>query len=59
MKKEIQKGYYYNGKIMYESPYVNGNRHGLVKWWHENGQLGYELSLKNDIHCGAKIYFKY
>ena len=36
---EVKRDYWENGQLRHEYPYVDGNRHGLSRWWHENGQL--------------------
>ena len=33
------KGWYENGQLKYEHPYVNGKLHGMWKDWDKNGQL--------------------
>jgi len=59
MKEEIIKKYYDNGQLQCETPYLNGKKHGLLKWWYYNGQLRYEVTRKNNLQCGAKIEFIY
>ena len=39
---ETKRGYYNNGQLAYEYPYVNGKLHGTRRYWHDNGQLWYE-----------------
>ncbi len=29
---------YNSGEIRSETPYVDGKKHGIRTWWHENGQ---------------------
>ena len=44
--KEIKVGYYENGNVMYEAPFVNGKQHGIEKWYYENGKLKWETPFK-------------
>jgi len=59
MKEEIRKGYWSNGQLRCETPYVNEKIHGFLKAWHSNGELGYKISYKNNLQHGAKVGFQY
>ena len=66
----VDKGYYENGQLRYETNYKDGIVDGLGKGWYENGQLKSEWSYKdgelisekcwdeegNEIDCLNKIY---
>jgi len=58
-KHGLVKWWKYNGQLEYETPFINGKCHGLERWWHSNGQLKHETLYKNNLECGAIIYFKY
>ncbi len=45
-KEGIQKNWYENGQIMYESNYKKGKKEGIQKGWYDNGQLWYEFNYK-------------
>jgi antitoxin component YwqK of YwqJK toxin-antitoxin module len=47
MQTEIEKGYWSNGKLMYEYSYVNGVSHGLQKCYFSNGQLETKYYMKD------------
>ena len=36
---EIRKSYYESGALQYETPYVNGEKHGIAKWYYRSGAL--------------------
>jgi len=55
----LEIGWYSNGNKMYETPYVNGNVHGLYKWWFTNGNKESETPYKKDIQHGSNIEFNY
>ena len=50
----VQKEYYENGKPMYETPYKNGERHGVQKVYYENGKLKSEILYQNDKTHGVE-----
>lgn len=52
-----KKTYWPNGKLQREIPYVNGEFHGLYRWWHENGQLGLEIHFVNEQQHGLKKWW--
>jgi antitoxin component YwqK of YwqJK toxin-antitoxin module len=44
-------GYRDNGQKFWETPYVNGERHGIETWWYENGKKWIESPHVNgDLH---------
>ena len=43
----IRKGYYENGELLYETPYVNSEKHGIEKWYYETGELESEWPYIN------------
>ena len=46
-----------NGKIYWETPFKNGGREGIEKWYYESGELKTEIPYKNDKREGiAKEY---
>jgi len=59
MKEEIKILYWPNGQLWFEIPYISGRFHGLRKSWHYNGKLRIETPYKNNLQCGARIYFEY
>jgi antitoxin component YwqK of YwqJK toxin-antitoxin module len=56
MNTEINKSYYYNGNLWYETPFKNGVRHGIRKSYRLNGNLLSETSFKNNQLHGIRIY---
>jgi antitoxin component YwqK of YwqJK toxin-antitoxin module len=57
-KFEIKKDYHPNGKIWYETPYVNGLRHGIEKTYRYSGKIWYETSYINGRKQGVhKSYY--
>ena len=58
MKPEIKTSTWLNGQKMHETPYVNGQRHGLEIWWHLNGQKRHETPYVNgQIHGLATWWY--
>jgi hypothetical protein len=53
-----QRGHYDNGQLSWEIPYVNGERHGIRRWWHPNGQLHWEIPYVNGERHGISRYWK-
>ena len=48
-----------NGKIYWETPFKNGGREGIEKWYYESGELKTEIPYKNDKREGiAKEYYE-
>jgi antitoxin component YwqK of YwqJK toxin-antitoxin module len=48
---------YSNGQLSWETPYVNGERHGISRGWHENGQLMYETPWLNGQRHGIRRHW--
>ena len=56
-KVEVRKEYYESGDLWYETPYVNGDIHGIVKVYYESGALLNEAPYVNgEIHGIMKAY---
>ena len=36
---KLEREYHPNGQLHLEIPWVNGQKHGIEKQWHKNGQL--------------------
>jgi antitoxin component YwqK of YwqJK toxin-antitoxin module len=48
MNKEIKITYYDDGgQLSSETPLLNGNYHGLQKWYYKDGQLNWEIPYIN------------
>jgi antitoxin component YwqK of YwqJK toxin-antitoxin module len=39
METKIERIYHPNGQLRSEYLYVDGKRHGIMKWWYQDGQL--------------------
>lgn len=46
----IETGYYENGNVMYEIPFVNGKKHGVEKGYYENGNVIKETLYENGVY---------
>jgi antitoxin component YwqK of YwqJK toxin-antitoxin module len=56
---EIRNGYYKSGALCLETPYVNGERHGIEKEYYESGALWVETPYVDDsIHGIVKVYYE-
>jgi antitoxin component YwqK of YwqJK toxin-antitoxin module len=54
---EIRNGYYKSGALCLETPYVNGERHGIEKEYYESGALWVETPyVDGEIHGIMKTY---
>ena len=59
MSDEVKwkREYHSNGQLAYEVPFVNGQKHGVVKWWYSNGQLKKEIPMVDgQAHGTLKIW---
>ena len=57
----VEREYYSNGngKIYWETPFKNGGREGIEKWYYKSGELKTEIPYKNDKREGiGKVYFE-
>jgi antitoxin component YwqK of YwqJK toxin-antitoxin module len=56
MSKEVKwnRAHYKNGQLSEETPYVNGQRHGIEKWWYSDGQLMWETPFVHDQRHGTR-----
>ena len=53
----VEREYFSNRNLWIETPYQNGEREGMVKWYHESGSLASEIPHKNDeAHGNLKYY---
>ena len=46
-----------NGKIYWETPFKNGGREGIEKWYYENGNLWREIPYKNNKAEGIEKWY--
>ncbi len=53
---KVEKTYWDNSKLKTETPYHNNKLHGVVKWWHENGQPDYEKYYLYDKEVSPEEY---
>ena len=51
---EVRKEYYASGALWVETPYKNGNMHGIRKWYYESGALMWETLFVNGMMHGIK-----
>jgi antitoxin component YwqK of YwqJK toxin-antitoxin module len=42
METKVEREYHPNGELRSEHTYVDGKRHGMVKYWFHSGELSYE-----------------
>jgi hypothetical protein len=54
METEIERVYWSDGQLRLEQPYVDGKRHGMMKWGHQNGDID-EFWLWNQNELVAKF----
>jgi antitoxin component YwqK of YwqJK toxin-antitoxin module len=56
MSEEVkwERSHYTSGQLAKETPYVNGQRHGIQKRWYSNGQLWWKLPWVNDQRHGIE-----
>jgi len=52
-----EAGYRPNGQKYWETPFVNGKRHGIETWWYENGKKSSEYKYVNGQEHG--IHFEW
>jgi len=52
-----ETGYWYNGHLHYNVPYINGQQHGIAKWYHDNGLLYMEASYVNGRCHGVQRFY--
>ena len=58
--KGFIKEFHFDGEIIYESEYLNGEKTGKVKEYHKNGKLKFEGEYLNGQKNGkGKEYYKY
>ena len=56
---EIRNGYYKSGALRLETPYVDGERHGIRKEYYESGALMTETPCVNGKEHGiVKTYYE-
>ena len=56
---EVGKGYYESGALQWETPFVNGEMHGISKWYYRSGALWYETPYVNgNKHGIVKVYYE-
>ena len=53
-KNGVEKGYYEDGSIRWETHYKNDKKNGVEKWYHEDGSLVSTTKYKNDVLDGYK-----
>lgn len=59
MEPNIKREYYPDGQIRMETPWVNGNVHGIGKIWFANGNLSSSVVYVNGIRNGSTKWFGY
>ena len=57
MKTKVETYTYPNGQKSRETPYVNGQRHGISIGWNENGQKMHEIPYVNGQKYGLAIWW--
>src|SRR5574344_496144 len=56
---DVKKEYYDSGVLKSETPYVNGEIHGIRKIYYESGALTWEIPYVNGIRHGVeKTYYQ-
>ena len=58
-KVEVRKIYYESGALCWETPYVNGKKHGIVRSYYASGALLWETPYVNGKKHGIeKCYYE-
>ena len=55
----IRKEYYNTNELLYETPYVNDEKHGIEKWYYKDGELKYEIPYTNGQIDGILKWYYY
>ena len=50
----MEKEYYENGNLWYETPYENGVQHGVTKIYYKNGNLKYKTPFESNMRHGVE-----
>lgn len=58
-KSYIDIKYWSNGNKFYEVPYLNYLRHGLSKFWYDDGSIDSQTSYKQYKRHGIRIVFEF
>ncbi|EMZ39729.1 hypothetical protein C826_00928, partial [Helicobacter bilis WiWa] len=53
----VEREYFSNRNLWIETPYQNGEREGMAKWYHENGSLASETPYKNGKIEGIEKWY--
>ncbi len=56
---KVEKTYWDNGKLKTETPYHNNKKHGVEKFWNENGQPWYEIYYLYDKSVSPEEYLRH
>ena len=57
-KVEVRKEYYESGALWVETPYVDGNKHGIEKRYYESGALDWEVPyVDGKKHGIERVYY--
>ena len=51
-KHGMERGWWENGQLRYESYWKNWEKHGMARGWYQNGQFRYEYHLENGQRHG-------
>ncbi len=52
--QEVKKKYYDSGKLMKETPFVDGRKHGIEKWYFESGKVRFATSYTHGTINGSE-----
>ncbi|EMZ37758.1 hypothetical protein C826_01838 [Helicobacter bilis WiWa] len=55
----VEREYYSNGKIYWETPFKNGGREGIEKWYYENGNLNTQANKRSKKHYSGLFNAKH
>ena len=55
VKKKIS--YYENGQKSQETPYIDGQQHGVATWWYSNGQKWQETPYVDGQQHGVETWW--
>ena len=57
-ERTVEVGYHKNGNKRCEIPRLNGNIHGLARWWDESGKLFIESNcLNGQLHGVRRLWW--
>ena len=50
----VNRAYFENDQMKFETTFKDGKQEGLARWWHENGQMSSESTFKDGKQEGLR-----